>query len=501
MRYVAIFLFSLSVMAVDELPVTASVPAGESVVIQLPGFNTGRGDGSYNIRPRLVRNSVPFVNETILPVLVQVDSGDFQRLQAGVVVETFAPFDEPQRTNFIAANGALQKPLIFDNCSLRVTIGPGVGSFVFFPHTLAAGVNQVLSATYTAPAGFVGSVLIVLEYRDNADVVFTKINVLVTITNHKPVVSVSGSPTLLAPGDSTSFLATAIDADGQALAYSWDFGDGSAGSGADVSHAYAAAGTYLATVTVNDGFDSVSASTSIVVAGVDRLPVPRILTSDVVAFVGLPISFDATASTDPQNALAAYQWSFGDGSPAAVNAVISKIYNAIGIYTVALTVTDGEGLRQTLTRQIEVLAQEDAATFGGEVRISSTYFPTKTGRDTLNIFARVNLGDVAIAEGSTLALTYAGKRFEAQLDKRLRAPGWTVKANLRRLPVGTVEINLRARRESVSAEFDSVGAEDEALLDVPLRIEAGGKILQIPVETEFEVNALRTRGKATGGVN
>jgi len=333
------------------------------------------------------------------------------------------------------------------------------------------------------------------------DVELARVRVQFISPNTLPVATVAASPLIIAPGDSTSFSAEGIDADGHALAYTWDFGDGSSATGPIQEHRYAAAGMYTAIVSVSDGFDTVLFSVVVDVAGVDRLPVPRISLSDVVAFAGIPFTFDATASTDPQNALAGYDWNFGDGSPSAANAVFSKIYNAIGVYTVALTVTDGEGLRQTISRQIEVLAQEEAATFSGEVRISSTFFPTKADRDTLNIFVRVNLGNVAIVEGSTLALTYAGKRFEAQLDRRLRAPGWTVKANLRRLPVGTVEINLRARRASVSAEFNGLGAGDDALIDVPLRIEAGGQILQILVETEFELNAAGTRGKASGENN
>jgi PKD repeat protein len=45
----------------------------------------------------------------------------------------------------------------------------------------------------------------------------------------------------------------ASDKDGDTLTYSWDFGDSTTGSGPNVKHTYAAAGTYAATVTVSDG--------------------------------------------------------------------------------------------------------------------------------------------------------------------------------------------------------------------------------------------------------
>ncbi len=45
----------------------------------------------------------------------------------------------------------------------------------------------------------------------------------------------------------------AADPDGDPLTYAWDFGDGTTGTGASVSHTYATAGAYNAKVTVSDG--------------------------------------------------------------------------------------------------------------------------------------------------------------------------------------------------------------------------------------------------------
>ena len=49
-----------------------------------------------------------------------------------------------------------------------------------------------------------------------------------------------------------SFSAAANDPDGDAVTYVWDFGDTGQAGGQQVSHTYAAAGTYTATVTVTD---------------------------------------------------------------------------------------------------------------------------------------------------------------------------------------------------------------------------------------------------------
>lgn len=55
------------------------------------------------------------------------------------------------------------------------------------------------------------------------------------------------------------------DVNGDALTYSWDFGDGTTGSGANASHTYADEGTYTVTLTVSDGELSASAKTFIFV--------------------------------------------------------------------------------------------------------------------------------------------------------------------------------------------------------------------------------------------
>jgi PKD repeat protein len=52
---------------------------------------------------------------------------------------------------------------------------------------------------------------------------------------------------------SYSFTTTAADEDNDPLTYSWDFGDGSTGTGASPSHTYASQGTYNVVVTVSDG--------------------------------------------------------------------------------------------------------------------------------------------------------------------------------------------------------------------------------------------------------
>jgi YVTN family beta-propeller protein len=63
---------------------------------------------------------------------------------------------------------------------------------------------------------------------------------------------------------------------------------------------------------------------------------------------GLPLGFDASASSDPDGSIARYAWSFGDGATATGGPLVKHTYKRPGDYRVTLTLTDNEGCSTAL---------------------------------------------------------------------------------------------------------------------------------------------------------
>jgi PKD repeat protein len=67
------------------------------------------------------------------------------------------------------------------------------------------------------------------------------------------------------------FSAVASNSNGDALTYSWNFGDGAQGGGVAVTHAYALPGTYHAVVTADNGLAPVTSSVDVAVVAATAL--------------------------------------------------------------------------------------------------------------------------------------------------------------------------------------------------------------------------------------
>lgn len=151
------------------------------------------------------------------------------------------------------------------------------------------------------------------------------------------------------------------DTDGVISSYAWDFGDGSTAEGVSVSHTYSHAGTYSAelTVTDNSGFTG-SANKEITVTG-NQAPTANIVASPTSGQVPLIVNFDGSGSSDQDGTVSSYFWEFGDGLTGS-GPIVDHTYEAAGIYTAVLTVTDNSGARGSSQVTVTVTADSGGTT-------------------------------------------------------------------------------------------------------------------------------------------
>jgi PKD repeat protein len=132
--------------------------------------------------------------------------------------------------------------------------------------------------------------------------------------------------------------------------WSWTFGDGTSATGADSSHAFAAAGTYSVTLSVADVNGLAGSVTKTVTVEAAVPPTANMH----VACEYLQCSFsDATIAGSGD--IVSRTWTFGDGTPAVIDATSGvHVFLAAGTYSIRLQVTDANGLAASSSVEVTV---------------------------------------------------------------------------------------------------------------------------------------------------
>jgi len=179
-------------------------------------------------------------------------------------------------------------------------------------------------------------------------------------TNQPPVASFTWSPANPNVNESITFDGSAsADPDGSIVSYAWTFGDGTSGSGAVVQKAYAQAGTHTVRLTVTDNQSATGTSArTITVAGSG--PPPNVPPTAAFTYApaspnaGIPVTFNASQSSDPDGTIVSYQWWFEDGGSTAMGEQVTHTFANPGAFDVWLTVTDDRGAASSVMHTVTV---------------------------------------------------------------------------------------------------------------------------------------------------
>src|SRR5436189_2640492 len=241
------------------------------------------------------------------------------------------------------------------------------------------------------------------------------------------------SPGTPAVGTVVAFTATSVGGN-LPYSYSWNFGDGSTGSGAVAGHSYSSAGLYSVTTTVTDSTGKIATSSRSVTVSQPSALTASFAYAPSVPVSGQSISFTGSASggTSPYS----YSWSLA-GTSKTGNPVSQSFTN--GTYTISLTVTDTAGKTTTISQSLTVLPP---STSSGSV-------PTLIG------WGGVKMDESVTGSGGTASAVFLGEyasNMELLLFK-LEAQGYnTVRVDFDPYCTDTIDYNYMSVYNATNAQ-------------------------------------------------
>ncbi|KXC04487.1 hypothetical protein MhomT_16045 [Microbacterium hominis] len=220
---------------------------------------------------------------------------------------------------------------------------PVGGSAYVTVHSRRVGTAEYKARLVVAPSG--GLTVQLQQTGVTLANVGTALTVAAGDTLHVRTEAVGTSPTTLrvkvwkvGTAEPTAWTATATDATAALQA------PGAVGLGVYL-------GGGVTTVPFETRFDNFWAGSSAGAAPVNQAPTAAFTSTPS----GLSVAVDGSGSSDPDGAVTAFAWDFGDGAT-GTGATASHAYVAAGTYTVKLTVTDDKGATGTTTNPVTVTA-------------------------------------------------------------------------------------------------------------------------------------------------
>jgi PKD repeat protein len=274
------------------------------------------------------------------------------------------PPTSPLKPDFVAPGATVGNSAVFQATVVDATGADATSQVVSYAWNFGDGstaTGRTATHTYNGPGSFGVSLTITDTLGRSARTTRT-----VTVGQGQlPVASFLASPSGPNVGQTVNFNASgsAAEAGHQITDYSWNFGDGSTGSGQLATHAYEQAGSYTVTLKVTDDVGRKSAVASQAVAVGTGAPTAAFTASPSSPSAGQSVTFDASTSrATAGRTITSYAWNFGDSATGS-GVQTSHTYTAAGTYKVTLTVTDSAGQTASASQDVAVSAGTPTAIF------------------------------------------------------------------------------------------------------------------------------------------
>jgi PKD repeat protein len=321
---------------------------------------------------------------------------DWVRIEKGSV----GPANTPPKANFNATCTNLDCTYTGASSTDNGFIASYAWTFGDTTNNTATGVTP--SHTYTTA----GTKSITLTVTDNQGLTNSVTKSYRVTANPPPTASFTSSCT---QGACTFDGSASSDPGGSIAGYAWTFGDtaDNTATGATPSHTYTTSGNKTVTLTVTDNAGATGSVTHTVAVTVT----PPANAAPTAAFTSAcadrSCAFDGSTSTD-DGGIVSYDWDFGDGTtPHGTGVAPSHPYAAAGPYDVVLTVTDAQGLTNsvTITTTVPDNAAPVAAFTSSCTGLSCTF--TNTSTDNPPVSYAWTFGDGAVSDAANPTHSYA----------------------------------------------------------------------------------------------
>jgi PKD repeat protein len=273
---------------------------------------------------------------------------------------------------------------------------PGVGIVnqdIPFDGSQSTASNQIVSAAWSFGDGQNAQGLQVQHpyaARGTYEVSFTLTDDQGNTSTAKHTITIDDDPNALAPdiavnpstqvlqGDPLTFDAGNSKPDNLPdSAFGWQFGDGATATGKQVSHAYAAAGSYTVQLT-EIGSNNQTATAQVNLDIQANNPPQAVISGLDQAETGQTVTFDA-GQTQSSAAIVRYEWDFGDGTT-ATGPSVTHAFQPANSYNVTLQVTDQNNLHGTAQKSVQVKDPPVTPSQPPQAVISPPPAPIEAGR-------------------------------------------------------------------------------------------------------------------------